>query len=52
MTTANPKSRPSAANPATLIVVCAAGLVVLGLPTLFSATLSWWVLPVWQSGAV
>ena len=38
MTKDNPKSRPSAANPATLIVVCAAGLVVLGLPTLFSAT--------------
>ena len=30
--------RPSPANPANLIVVCAVGLFVLGLPTLFSAT--------------
>ncbi|MDB4384485.1 putative lipid II flippase FtsW [Opitutaceae bacterium] len=30
----------SAANPGTLIVVCAAALFVLGLPTLFSATAS------------
>lgn len=32
--------RPAAGNPATLIVVCAVGLFVLGLPTLFSATAS------------
>ncbi len=33
-------SRSSAGNPASLIVVCAMGLFVLGLPTLFSATAS------------
>ena len=32
--------RVTAGNPATLIVVCAVGLFVLGLPTLFSATAS------------
>ncbi len=38
MTSPDSKPRASAGNPATLIVVCAVGLFVLGLPTLFSAT--------------
>jgi cell division protein FtsW len=40
MTTPESKPRAAAANPANLIVVCALGLFVLGLPTLFSATSS------------
>lgn len=38
MTPTAPKPRVATANPANLIVVCAVGLFVLGLPTLFSAT--------------
>lgn len=40
MSSSDTSPRASAGNPATLIVVCAMGLFVLGLPTLFSATAS------------